>query len=60
MEQIIDMAMANFVTKGVDYIRNLVDNALKFTTVYNNQQAIFVIVDKKKDKKRKRTSYCKR
>jgi signal transduction histidine kinase len=28
-------------------IRNLVDNALKFTTVYNNQ-IIFVIVDKKK------------
>ena len=34
-------------------IRNLVDNALKFTTMSNNQQAIFVIVDKKKDKKEK-------
>jgi signal transduction histidine kinase len=30
-------------------IRNLVDNALKFTTMYNNQQTIFVIVDKKKE-----------
>jgi signal transduction histidine kinase len=30
-------------------IRNLVDNALKFTTVYSNQ-IIFVIVDKKKEK----------
>ena len=30
-------------------IRNLVDNALKYTTVYNNQ-IIFVIVDKKKGK----------
>jgi signal transduction histidine kinase len=30
-------------------IRNLVDNALKFTTISNNQ-TIFVIVDKKKDK----------
>jgi signal transduction histidine kinase len=29
-------------------IRNLVDNALKYTTVYNNQ-IIFVIVDKKKE-----------
>jgi signal transduction histidine kinase len=29
-------------------IRNLVDNALKFTTMYNNQ-TIFVIVDKKKE-----------
>src|SRR5918993_1638115 len=29
-------------------IRNLVDNALKFTTVYSNQ-IIFVIVDKKED-----------
>jgi signal transduction histidine kinase len=31
-------------------IRNLVDNALKFTTMSNNQK-IFVILDKKKDKK---------
>ncbi|HET9807916.1 MAG TPA: ATP-binding protein, partial [Nitrososphaeraceae archaeon] len=30
-------------------IRNLVDNALKFTTMYNNQTTIFVIVDKKKE-----------
>jgi two-component system, OmpR family, sensor histidine kinase VicK len=31
-------------------IRNLIDNALKFTTtIYNNQQTIFVIVDKKKE-----------
>ncbi len=30
-------------------IRNLVDNALKFTTMYNNQQTIFVIVDKNKE-----------
>jgi signal transduction histidine kinase len=29
-------------------IRNLIDNALKFTTIYNNQ-TIFVIVDKKKE-----------
>ncbi|HEX2408829.1 MAG TPA: ATP-binding protein, partial [Nitrososphaeraceae archaeon] len=29
-------------------IRNLVDNAIKFTTMYNNQ-TIFVIVDKKKE-----------
>ena len=29
-------------------IRNLVDNALKYTSVYNNQ-IIFVIVDKKKE-----------
>ena len=33
-------------------IRNLVDNALKFTTMYNNQ-TIFVIVDKKKEEKEK-------
>jgi signal transduction histidine kinase len=31
-------------------IRNLVDNALKFTTMYNNQ-TISVIVDKKKEEK---------
>ncbi len=31
-------------------IRNLVDNALKFITMYNNQ-TIFVIVDKKKEGK---------
>ncbi len=31
-------------------IRNLVDNALKFTTMYNNQ-TIFVIVDKKREEK---------
>ena len=30
-------------------IRNLVDNAIKFTPMYNNQQTIFVIVDKKKE-----------
>jgi signal transduction histidine kinase len=30
-------------------IRNLIDNALKFTTMYNNQTTIFVIVDKKKE-----------
>jgi signal transduction histidine kinase len=34
-------------------IRNLVDNALKFTTMSNNNQTIFVIVDKKKDKEEK-------
>ena len=33
-------------------IRNLVDNALKFTTMYNNQ-TIFVIVDKKKEEEEK-------
>ena len=30
-------------------IRNLVDNAIKFTPLYNNQQTIFVIVDRKKE-----------
>jgi signal transduction histidine kinase len=35
-------------------IRNLVDNALKFTTMYNNnQQTIFVIVELQKDKEEK-------
>jgi signal transduction histidine kinase len=33
-------------------IRNLIDNALKFTTIYNNQ-TIFVIVDKKKEEEEK-------
>jgi signal transduction histidine kinase len=36
-------------------IRNLVDNALKFTTMYNNQ-TIFVIVDKKKEGKEQQAS----
>ena len=30
-------------------ISNLVDNAIKFTPLYNNQQTIFVIVDRKKE-----------
>ena len=30
-------------------IRNLVDNAIKFTPLYNNQQTIFVIVDRMKE-----------
>ena len=30
-------------------ISNLVDNAIKFTPMYNNQQTIFVIVDRKKE-----------
>ncbi len=30
-------------------IRNLVDNAIKFTAMYNNQQTISVIVDRKKE-----------
>jgi signal transduction histidine kinase len=37
-------------------IRNLVDNALKFTTMYNNQTTIFVIVDKKKEGKEQQAS----
>ncbi len=35
-------------------IRNLVDNALKFTTMYNNQQTIFVIIDKKKEEEKEK------
>ncbi|HET9806348.1 MAG TPA: HAMP domain-containing sensor histidine kinase, partial [Nitrososphaeraceae archaeon] len=34
--------------RSAQVIRNLVDNAIKFTTMYNNQ-TIFVIVDKKKE-----------
>jgi two-component system sensor histidine kinase VicK len=30
-------------------ISNLLDNAIKFTPMYNNQQTIFVIVDRKKE-----------
>ena len=41
----------------VQVIHNLLDNALKFTTY--NQQMIFVIIDKKKEGKEERRSYCK-
>ena len=32
-------------------ISNLVDNAIKFTAMYNNQQTIFVIIDKRNEGK---------
>ena len=40
-------------------ISNLVDNAIKFTPLYSNQQTIFVIVDRKKEEGKEGTSYCK-
>ncbi|HJT84178.1 MAG TPA: ATP-binding protein [Nitrososphaeraceae archaeon] len=38
--------------KLAQVIRNLIDNALKFTTIDSNQQTIFVIVDKKKEEEK--------